>query len=80
MSKKTYLKDPQQNGFIGRLLAVPFIDSKSKSGYSHEDPIKLLLKSIESSLHDYSDAHIFVIGNIAVTKTVAVPAGSAAGT
>ena len=33
---------------------------------------KLLTKSIESSLSDYSDAYILVTGNIAVTKTVAV--------
>ena len=32
---------------------------------------KLLTKSIESSLSDYSDAYILVTGNIAVTKTVA---------
>ena len=42
------------------------IDSESKSGYSDEDPIKFLTKSIESSLYNYSDAYILVTGNIAV--------------
>ena len=45
------------------------IDSESKSGYSHNNPKKFLTKSIESSLCDYSDAHIIVTGNIAVTRT-----------
>ena len=47
------------------------IDSESKSGYSHEDPIKFLTKSIESSLCDYSEACILVTGNITVTRTIA---------
>ena len=42
------------------------IDSESRSNYSHDDPIKFLTKSIESSLCDYSDAYILVTGNIAV--------------
>ena len=46
-------------------------DSESKSGYSHEDPIKFLTKSIESSLCDYSEACILVTGNITVTRTIA---------
>ena len=37
----------------------------------NNDPIRFLIKSIESSLSDYSDAYILVTGNIAVTKTVA---------
>ena len=56
------------------------IDSESKGNYSHPDPIKFLTKSIESSLCDYSDAYILVTGNITVTRTIAVPAGSPAGT
>ena len=56
------------------------IDSESKGNYSHENPIKFLTKSIESSLCDYSDAYILVTGNITVTRTIAVPAGSPAGT
>ena len=42
------------------------LDSETKGGYSHHDPIKFLTKSIESSLCDYSDAYILVTGNIAV--------------
>ena len=56
------------------------IDSESKENYSHTDPIKVSTKSIESSLCDYSDAYVLVTGNIAVTRTIAAPAGSPAGT
>ena len=42
-------------------------DSDSKGNYSHENPIKLLTKSIESSLCDYSDAYVLVTGDITVT-------------
>ena len=56
------------------------IDSESNGNYSHHNPIKFLTKSIESSLCDYSDAYILVTGNITVTRTIAVPAGSSAGT
>ena len=47
------------------------ITSESKSDYSHEDPIKLLTKLIESILYDYSNAYILVTGNVAVTRTIA---------
>ena len=40
------------------------IDSESKNNYSKDEPIKLLNRSIESSLCDYSDAYILVKGNI----------------
>ena len=43
------------------------IDSESKGNYSHENPIKFLTSSLESSLCDYSDAYILVAGNITVT-------------
>ena len=43
------------------------IDNKSKGNYSHENPIKLLTNSLESSLCDYSDAYILVAGNIITT-------------
>ena len=43
------------------------IDSESKGDYSHENPIKFLTKSIESSLCDYSDAYILVTGNTSAT-------------
>ena len=36
------------------------IDSKSKGNDSHENPIKVLTNSLESSLCDYSDAYILV--------------------
>ena len=48
----------------------------TKGGYSHENPIKFLTNSIESSHCDYSDAYILVTGNITVTRTIAVSAGS----
>ena len=41
-------------------------DSASKSNYSYENPIKFLTSSLESSLFDYSDAYVLVIGNITV--------------
>ena len=43
------------------------IDSESKGVYSHENEIKFLTSSLESSLCDYSDAYILVTGNITVT-------------
>ena len=48
------------------------IDSESKGNYSHENPIKVLTKSIESSLCDYSDAYILVAGNISATPNNAI--------
>ena len=54
------------------------IDSESKGNYSHHNSIKFLTKSIESSFCDYSDAYVLVTGNIAVTRTIAVSAGSPA--
>ena len=45
------------------------IDSETKGNYSHENPIKFLTSSLESSLYDYSDAYILVTGNIVVTNT-----------
>ena len=44
------------------------IDSESKGVYSHENPIKFLTSSLESSLCDYSDAYILVTGDIAVKR------------
>ena len=43
------------------------IDSESNGNYSKDKEIKFLTRSIESSLCDYSDAYILVIGNINVT-------------
>ena len=42
------------------------IDSETKANYSHENRIKFLTSSLESSLCDYSDTYVLVIGNIAV--------------
>ena len=44
----------------------------NKGWHSHENPIKCLISSIESSLCDYSDAYILLTENIAVTRTIAV--------
>ena len=43
------------------------INSESKGNYSHQNPIRFLTNSLESSLFDYSDAYILVTGNITVT-------------
>ena len=50
--------------FAGKILYV--IDSESKGTYSHENQIKVLTSSLESSLWNYSDAYVLVTGNIAV--------------
>ena len=47
------------------------IDSESKGNYSHENLIKFLTNSLESSLCDYSDTYILVIGNITATPNKA---------
>ena len=44
------------------------IDSKSKGVYSHENQIKFLTSSLESSPCDYSDAYVLVTENIAVVR------------
>ena len=43
------------------------IDSESNGNYSKDEEMKFLTRSIESSLCDYSDAYILVIGSITVT-------------
>ena len=43
------------------------INSESKGSYSHQNPIRFLTNSLQSSLYDYSDAYILVTGNITVT-------------
>ena len=43
------------------------IDSESKGNYSHQNSIRFLTSSLESSLCDYSDAYILVTGNITDT-------------
>ena len=44
------------------------IDSETKGGYSQNDEIRFLRRSIKSSLCDYSDAYTLVTGNIAVKR------------
>ena len=55
-----------QKVFIDKIVNI---DSKSKGVYSHENPIKFLTSSLESSLCDYSDAYVLVTENIAVVRT-----------
>ena len=43
------------------------LDSESNGVYLHENPIKFLTNSLDSSLCDYSDAYVLVTGNITVT-------------
>ena len=43
------------------------IDSESKGNYSHQNPIRLLTNSLESSLCDYSDTYILLRGDFSVT-------------
>ena len=43
------------------------IHNESKGNYSHENSIKFLTSSLESSLCDYSNAYILVTGNITAT-------------
>ena len=45
------------------------IESETKGGYSHKNPIIFLTSSIELNLCDYSDAYVLVTGNIAVVGT-----------
>ena len=58
------------NGFDNENWYV--IGNESKGIYSHNDPIKLLTKSLESSLYDCSDVYILVTGNIRATPSNAV--------
>ena len=51
-SENEYLKIAAKKWYV--------IDSETISSYSHNDPIKFLKKSIESSLCDYSDACVLV--------------------
>ena len=60
-----YGSDNEYEKFAAKKWYV--IDSESECNHSHPDPIKVLSKSIESSLCDYSDAYILVTGNIVVT-------------
>ena len=65
-SENEYSKIPTKKWYV--------IDSETKGSYSYQNQVKVLTKSIESSLCDYSDAYILVTGNVAVTRTI-IPAG-----
>ena len=62
--------DNENSKFATKKLYI--IDNESKGNYSHENPIKFLTKSIESSLCDYSDTYILVTGNITATPNNAI--------
>ena len=42
------------------------MDSETKGDYPHENPIKFLESSLESSLWNYFDGYVLVTGNINV--------------
>ena len=54
------------------------IDSESNGNYSKNYELKFLIRSIESSLCDHSDAYILVTGNISVKKRNAADTGDIA--
>ena len=64
--------DNENSKFVTKKWYI--IDSEAKGNYSHENPVKFLTNSLESSLCKYSDAHISVTGNITVTRTIAAAA------
>ena len=53
---------------IQNLQQKNVIYSEWKGNYSHENPIKFLTSSLESSLRNYSDAYILVTGKITVVN------------
>ena len=66
------MKDPQLINFIGKRLqqrnGILLTVNRKVINYSQNNEIKLLTRSIESSLYDYSDAYILVTGNISVER------------
>ena len=64
ISNLLYSSENEYSKFAAKQQYV--IDSESKGNYSHENSIKFLTSSLESSLCDYSDAYILVTGNITV--------------
>ena len=42
------------------------LGSETKGNYSHKNQIKFLTSSLESNASGYSDAYVFVTGNITV--------------
>ena len=66
------MKDLQLINFIGKRLqrrnGILLTVNRKVINYSQNNEIKLLTRSIESSLYDYSDAYILVTGNISVER------------
>ena len=61
------LLDSSQNKFSKFATKKWYVIGNEKKGdCSHENPIKFLTSSIESSISDYSDAYVLVTGNIDV--------------
>ena len=56
--------DNENSTFATRKWHV--INDESKGNYLHDDEIKFFIKSLQSSLCDYSVAYILVTGNITV--------------
>ena len=67
--KTVNLLNSSENAY-SKFLTKKFyvIDSESKGNYSHENLIKFLTSSLESSLCDHSDGYILVTGDIAVER------------
>ena len=61
-----YGSDDENSKFATKKWYV--IDNESEGNYSHENPIKGLTKSMDSSLCDCSDGYILVTGDVAVKK------------
>ena len=61
--------DKEYSKFLTKKWYV--IDSESKGVFSTNNLTKFLMKSIGSSLCNYFDAYVLLIGNIAIRKTIA---------
>ena len=61
--------DKEYSKFLTKKWCV--IDSESKGVFSKNNLTKFLMKSIGSSLCNYFDAYVLLIGNIAIRKTIA---------
>ena len=58
--------DTENSKFVTKKWYI--IDSESNGNYLKDEDIKFLTRSIESSLCDYSDTYILVIGNTILKK------------
>ena len=67
------LNDPENENSKFGTKKWNIIDSESKGNYSLNNRIKFLTNSLESSLCDYSDAHVLVFaGNITVIVVIQI--------